>query len=86
MARLAAPNSATSQFYINVQDNPNLDMMASRPGYCVFGKVVEGMDVVDEMRKVETGPKNPLPRDVPVKPIELISATRVEAEESAEGE
>jgi len=77
MARLAAPNSATSQFYINVKDNPNLDMTADKPGYCVFGQVIEGMDVIDAMRQVQTAPKPPLPRDVPVETIELISATRV---------
>jgi cyclophilin family peptidyl-prolyl cis-trans isomerase len=85
MARLAAPHSATSQFYINVQDNPNLDMTAEKPGYCVFGQVIEGMDVVDQMRQVQTAPKPPLPRDVPVETIELISATRVgEGEEAGE--
>jgi peptidyl-prolyl cis-trans isomerase A (cyclophilin A) len=55
MARNRSPNSATSQFYINVLDNPNLDY-PSRDGwgYCVFGKVLEGMQVVDRIRDVKT--------------------------------
>jgi len=86
MARLSDPNSATSQFYINVQDNPSLDRTANKPGYCVFGKVAEGMDVIDEMRQVRTAPKPPLPRDVPVETITLISATRITEEAQTEGE
>ena len=54
MARLNDPNSATSQFYINHVDNANLDKL----GYAVFGQVVEGMDVVDAIAKVETGIKD----------------------------
>ncbi len=83
MARLPEPHSATTQFFINVQDNSaNLDHFdnGARFGYCVFGEVIEGMDVVDKMRKVQTGPKHPLPRDVPVKTIEILSVTRVETE------
>lgn len=53
MARTAAPNSATAQFYINVADNPRLDSYGG--GYAVFGKVVEGMDVVDRIKAVPTG-------------------------------
>jgi cyclophilin family peptidyl-prolyl cis-trans isomerase len=54
MARTADPGSATAQFFINVKDNPALDYRASTPqgwGYAVFGKVVEGMDTVDKIRK-----------------------------------
>jgi len=64
MARTNDPDSATSQFFINVVDNPGLDpKTAENPqgftpdGYAVFGKVVEGMDVVDEIRQVDTGVK-----------------------------
>lgn len=56
MARTNDPNSATSQFFINVVDNPNLD--APNPdgyGYAVFGKVIDGMDIVDTIRAVSTG-------------------------------
>jgi peptidyl-prolyl cis-trans isomerase B (cyclophilin B) len=58
MARTPDPHSATAQFFINVSDNDFLNFRAETTdgwGYCVFGKVVEGMDVVDEIRKVETG-------------------------------
>jgi cyclophilin family peptidyl-prolyl cis-trans isomerase len=50
MARTNDPDSATAQFFINVEDNSRLD----QPRYCVFGKVIEGMDVVDKIRKVKT--------------------------------
>jgi cyclophilin family peptidyl-prolyl cis-trans isomerase len=50
MARLNDPNSATAQFYINVVNNPRLDSLK----YCVFGKVIDGIDVVDKIRKVKT--------------------------------
>jgi cyclophilin family peptidyl-prolyl cis-trans isomerase len=56
MARTQDPNSATSQFFINVKDNNNLNRGAADPnGYAVFGKVIEGMDVVDKIREVKTG-------------------------------
>ena len=55
MARTAAPHSASSQFFINVADNQFLDCPGQDGwGYCVFGEVVEGKDVVDKMQKVET--------------------------------
>ena len=55
MARYSDPNSARSQFFINVKDNPHLDASGSQFGYAVFGKVVEGMDVVDKIAAVKTG-------------------------------
>ena len=58
MARTSDPHSATAQFFINVGDNAFLDYKGPSPqgwGYCVFGKVVEGMDVVDRIRAVQTG-------------------------------
>jgi len=54
MARTDDPNSATSQFFINVLDNPHLDASASNYGYAVFGKVVDGMDVADQISIVPT--------------------------------
>lgn len=70
MARTNAPDSATSQFFINVKDNAflNASGKTSRDGYAVFGKVIQGMDVVDKIRKVNTtrvGPHG----DVPSTPV-----------------
>ena len=59
MARTSIPDSATSQFFINVKDNDFLNYTGqSGPGYCVFGKVIEGQDVVDKIAKVSTGSAN----------------------------
>ncbi len=72
MARLREPDTASAQFFINVTDNPFLDAAANRPGYAVFGKVIEGMDVVDKIKAVKTGEKKfivPDPRN-PDKTIE----------------
>ncbi len=57
MARTGVPDSATAQFFINVENNNNLDkaMAADRVGYAVFGQVIDGMDVVEKIRRVETG-------------------------------
>ena len=76
MARTGNPNSATSQFFINVQDNDRLNAANSPDGngYAVFGKVVSGMDVVDKIREVPTGSKNGH-NDVPLMPVTIIKAT-----------
>lgn len=77
MARTSVPNSATSQFYINVKDNPNLDYPSfDGVGYAVFGTVVEGMDVVDKIRNVKTGPKGPFGSDVPQETVLIESVRR----------
>jgi len=71
MARTGDPHSATAQFFINVSDNDFLDHSSKTPqgwGYAVFGKVVEGMDVVDTMKAVKTG-NHGGHRDVPVETI-----------------
>jgi peptidyl-prolyl cis-trans isomerase B (cyclophilin B) len=76
MARTNDPNSATSQFFINTVDNPYLDFKAktvSGWGYCVFGKVVEGMDVVDAIEKLPTGNKGMF-SDVPSTPVVIKGA------------
>src|SRR5580704_10351551 len=69
LARSDAPHSGNSQFYININDNPDLDPVATRWGYAVFGKVVEGMDVVDRIGAVATGTVGPFKSDAPIKPI-----------------
>ena len=71
MARTGAPHSATSQFFINVKDNPALDYTGEENGrtwgYAVFGKVIQGMEVVDEIRFTPTDASPPFRSDVPIK-------------------
>lgn len=76
MARRPDPNSATSQFFINVVDNPPLDFRSKTNagwGYCVFGKVVQGMNVVDSIANVQTTTVG-MNQNVPVKPVIIKSA------------
>jgi cyclophilin family peptidyl-prolyl cis-trans isomerase len=68
-ARSNEPHSATSQFYINLADNLDLNPRPTRWGYAVFGTVVEGMEVVDEIGHKPTGAGGPFDRSVPVEPI-----------------
>lgn len=77
MARTNDPNSASSQFFINVKDNDFLNPSAQAPGYTVFGKVVSGMDVVEKIKAVPTGSGGPFPSDVPKTPVMIKSATVV---------
>jgi peptidyl-prolyl cis-trans isomerase A (cyclophilin A) len=74
MARRGDPNSATGQFFINVVDNASLDYPSfDGHGYAVFGKVVEGMDVVDKIKAVPTGNRGPH-QNVPLAPVTIKSA------------
>ena len=78
MARTNDPNSATSQFFINVADNAFLNHTAPSAqgwGYTVFGKVVSGMDVVQAIKATPTGPGGPFPTDVPRTQVIIQSAT-----------
>ena len=69
MARTSIPDSATSQFFINTSDNSFLDYPGQDgAGYCVFGKVTEGFDIVDKINSVQTGSNNDH-QDVPVEPV-----------------
>ncbi|WP_414693798.1 peptidylprolyl isomerase [Polaromonas sp.] len=77
MARTNDPNSASSQFFINVKDNDFLNPSAQAHGYTVFGKVVSGMDVVTKIKATPTGPGGPFPSDVPQTPILINSATLI---------
>ncbi len=61
MARTSDPNSATSQFFINVADNQRLNYAPGNPGYVVFGKVVDGMDIVNKIAKAPKGATGPVP-------------------------
>lgn len=86
MARTGEPHSATSQFFINTVDNPGLDFKNETPagwGYCVFGKVVTGMEVVDAIEGVQTSSSG-MHRDVPVTPITIIKASVVKETPSAQ--
>jgi cyclophilin family peptidyl-prolyl cis-trans isomerase len=74
MARTSDPNSATSQFFINVNDNKSLNYSPTNPGYTVFGKVVAGMDVVTKIAKSATGSGGQFPKDVPVEKVIIKSA------------
>lgn len=78
MARTQDVNSATCQFFINLVDNEFLDHGARDFGYAVFARVVDGMDVVDEIAKVQTG-NSGFHQNVPVEPVVVSSAKRVEA-------
>lgn len=72
MARAYDPNSATAQFFINLDSNKFLNHYKPEPdyyGYCVFGKVVKGMDVMDKIASRQTGAAGPFPSDVPLEPI-----------------
>ena len=78
MARRSDPDSASAQFFINVVDNARLDYPnPDGNGYAVFGKVVEGMDVVDKIRAVPTGSRGPH-QNVPVAPVTIKTARVVQ--------
>ncbi|GKS97836.1 peptidyl-prolyl cis-trans isomerase [Acidovorax sp. SUPP3434] len=76
MARTGNPDSATSQFFINVKDNAMLNATGEGNGYAVFGKVVSGTDVVDKIKAVSTGNKG-MHQNVPTTPVVITSATVV---------
>jgi peptidyl-prolyl cis-trans isomerase B (cyclophilin B) len=80
MARTANPHSATSQFFINVRNNDflNKDRAQDGVGYAVFGRVVEGMDVVRKIEQVRTGSRGGH-KDVPVDPISIVATEIVSA-------
>jgi len=79
MARTSDPHSATAQFFINVADNAFLDHKGPSPqgwGYCVFGKVVEGTDVVDRIKSVATGTSG-FHQDVPKEDVVILKAEEI---------
>ena len=80
MARTPAVDSATSQFFINCKNNDNLNHSKDNFGYCVFGKVIEGMEVVNKIQYVPTGQKNRM-RDWPIKDIVIKKVIIVSEEE-----
>lgn len=78
MARESQPNTATSQFYINLADNTALDYQGpGQPGYAVFGRVISGMATIDKIAKVPTGPVGPFMRNAPQAPVIINKAVVV---------
>lgn len=73
MARKSDPNSAKSQFYINVVDNFFLDPRSQKPGYTVFGRVISGIEVAEKISKLPTKKSGHM-ADVPVSPIHILKA------------
>lgn len=78
MARTGDPHSASAQFFVNVADNSRLDPSSNGWGYTVFGSVIEGMDVIDTIVNVKTGPAGKFRSDVPVVPIVIKKISRFE--------
>jgi cyclophilin family peptidyl-prolyl cis-trans isomerase len=79
MARTGDPHSATAQFFVNVSDNAFLNHKAKQGsdwGYTVFGKVTDGMDVVDRIKSVKTGAAGPFAKDAPLSPVVIESIRR----------
>src|SRR6516162_1132339 len=82
LARGGSPHSGNAQFYVNLVDNPDLDPVPTRWGYTVFGRVVQGMDVIEHIGETPTGAAGPFKSDTPLKPViiekaEIISAGEV---------
>jgi cyclophilin family peptidyl-prolyl cis-trans isomerase len=77
MARSQEPHSSDAQFYVNLYDNEALDPNKTRWGYAVFGKVVQGMEVVDRIGNVATGGRGPFKEDAPLKPVVIERIERV---------
>jgi cyclophilin family peptidyl-prolyl cis-trans isomerase len=84
MARSEPPHSGNAQFYINLVDNPDLDPVPTRWGYAVFGRVIQGMDVVDRIGEVGTGTVGPFKQDSPLKPVIIEKAEILGASSAAE--
>ncbi len=74
MARTGDPHSGNAQFFVNVVDNIALDPSPSRWGYAVFGRVVEGMEVVDRIASSATGARATFAEDTPLEPVVIVSA------------
>ena len=77
LARGSAPHSGNCQFYVNLNDNSELDPSAARWGYAVFGRIVQGMSVVDRIGNQPTGAAGPFKRDVPIPPVVIQKIVRV---------
>ena len=78
MARTQDPNSATSQFFINLSDNAPLNAASGRAGYAVFASVTDGMDVVDRIAQIPTGAAGPFRQDAPQETVTIDTAEVVD--------
>jgi cyclophilin family peptidyl-prolyl cis-trans isomerase len=83
MARTRDPDSATSQFFINLRHNPSLDFQGGRPGYTVFGEVTEGMEVIEKIVQMPTTTVGPY-SDVPEEDVVVVSARRADGSAAPE--
>ena len=83
LARGEAPHSGNAQFYVNIVDNPDLDPLPTRWGYAVFGRVVQGMDVVDRIGATATGSFGPFKSDAPLKPVVIQKVEVIDAAAAA---
>ena len=77
MARSQDPHGGDAQFYVNLYDNEALDPNKTRWGYAVFGRVVQGMEVVDKIGNVQTGARGPFKEDAPLQPVVIERIERV---------
>jgi peptidyl-prolyl cis-trans isomerase A (cyclophilin A) len=77
MARSQEPHSSDCQFYVNLYDNEALDPNKTRWGYAVFGKITQGMEVVDKIGNVPTGARGPLKEDTPLQPVVIEKIERI---------
>jgi cyclophilin family peptidyl-prolyl cis-trans isomerase len=77
LARTSDPHGGNAQFYVNLNDNAALDPNATRWGYAVFGRVIDGMDVVDRIGNVATGAHGPIKEETPIKPVVILKIERV---------
>ena len=74
LARASGPHSGDCQFYVNVADNADLDPLPTRWGYAVFGKIIEGMEVIDRISISPTGAMGPFKQDAPLEPVVIQKA------------
>ncbi|HEY2275539.1 MAG TPA: peptidylprolyl isomerase [Steroidobacteraceae bacterium] len=77
LARSTSPHSGNAEFYVDLVDNPDLDPVPTRWGYAVFGRIVQGMDVIDRIGETPTGAAGPFKQDAPLKPVIIESVTVV---------
>ena len=83
LARGDSAHSGNAQFYVNLVDNPDLDPVPTRWGYTVFGRVVQGMDVIEHIGETPTGMSGPFKSDAPMKPVIIEKAEIISAGEAA---